>query len=113
MKNNTFFQSLDEHYKESWIKCIRECDGNRERFAKKLIDASFTRSELASGSCDGSALKKKLNPEKLALIKEVTFLSLPAPGEEGFTWNKIKELINVKCRGISRHDKLKVMNKED
>ena len=77
---------------------IRVGRNDRTVFGKALLDELFSREQLAAGSCSGSAVKAKLDEQRMAFIKRVVFWAIPMPeNEQDITWKNIQDSFDSKC----------------
>ena len=67
-----------------------------KRFALKLFELVFSREEAKLGSVEGKGDKLlKLDPNRIAAVRECTEMSFPA--DENLKWTEIKKSIDEKC----------------
>ena len=82
--------------RKTWTKSQRAVQND---FALKLFELVFSREEAKLGSVEGKGDKLlKLDPNRIAAVRECTEMSFPA--DENLKWTEIKKSIDEKCRMV-------------
>lgn len=77
---------------------------SRRNFAVNLVRYLFTSEDMAMSNCSGTRGKSRLEPERMAVVRRVTFALWPVEEKEdlGSEWAKCIYSIDEACRRLNR-----------
>ena len=86
------------------ISSIKSKSCSRQNFAVNFTRATFSIEDRKISNVNGRLNRAKLNPEKIACIRNATLLMWPlTPGEkESGAWNSCCKSIDESCRRLNR-----------
>lgn len=98
------------HFSARLLAEIKETSNSRYNFAVNLVRHAFDEDIRKKSNVAGKCNKQRLDPEKMAQIKEATFQMYPcADGESKlFEWKKCHRAIDESCRRLNRETKVMV-----